>query len=115
MHFRPVLILPDVPILPNQAKLSCYGPTALLPANKTGGVVLPEATLDLRRYLTCPSLPLLPTIEETTLEPLPEEERPPYFIVAGKGNRQRWIFWDSVTAIDLDARENGDKNQSKRQ
>ena len=42
----------------------------------------------------------MPTIDEITLEPLPEEERPRYFIVAGKGNRQRWVFWDSVTAID---------------
>jgi hypothetical protein len=53
----------------------------------------------------------MPTIDETTLEPLPEEERPQYFIVAGKGNRQRWVFWDSVTAIDLDARENGDRGK----
>jgi hypothetical protein len=56
----------------------------------------------------------MPTIDETTLEPLPEEERPAYFIVAGKGSRQRWVYWDSVTAIDLSAKENGDTNQPKR-
>jgi hypothetical protein len=52
----------------------------------------------------------LPTIDETTLEPLPEDQRPRYFIVAGKGNRQRWVYWDSITAIDLGATTgNGEK------
>jgi hypothetical protein len=57
-----------------------------------------------------------PTIDETTLEPLPEEERPAYFIVAGKGSRQRWVYWDSVTAIDLGAPKRRSKglNQRKR-
>ena len=40
-------------------------------------------------------------------------------VVVGRKNlrftdRQRWVFWDSVTAIDLDARETGDKNEPKR-
>ena len=48
----------------------------------------------------------LPTIDETTLKPLPEEQRPSYFIVAGKGSRQQWIFWNSVIAIDLSATGN---------